>query len=62
MEAVRVSETSVDNYISRQHIPQDNSEHQILADVIGQIKFYIQVLAYFNKKIKTAFGVYNVSQ
>jgi hypothetical protein len=27
MEAVRASETSVDNYFTRQYIPEDNSEH-----------------------------------
>jgi hypothetical protein len=27
MEAVRSSETSVDNYFTRQYIPEDNSEH-----------------------------------
>jgi hypothetical protein len=27
MEAVRTSETSVDNYFTRQYIPEDNSEH-----------------------------------
>jgi hypothetical protein len=27
MEAVRTSETSVDNHFTRQYIPQDNSEH-----------------------------------
>jgi hypothetical protein len=27
-EAVRTSETSVDNYFTRQYIPEDNSEHQ----------------------------------
>jgi hypothetical protein len=26
MEAARTSETSVDNYFTRQHIPEDNSE------------------------------------
>jgi hypothetical protein len=26
MEAVRTSETSVDNYFTRQHIPEDKSE------------------------------------
>jgi hypothetical protein len=26
MEAVRTSETSVDNYFARQYIPEDNSE------------------------------------
>jgi hypothetical protein len=27
MEAERTSETSVDNYFTRQYIPEDNSEH-----------------------------------
>jgi hypothetical protein len=27
MKAVRISETSVDNYFTRQYIPQDYSEH-----------------------------------
>jgi hypothetical protein len=27
MEAVRTSETSVDNYFTPQYIPEDNSEH-----------------------------------
>jgi hypothetical protein len=27
MEAVRTSETSVDNHFTRQYIPDDNSEH-----------------------------------
>jgi hypothetical protein len=27
MEAVRTSETSIDNYFTRQYIPEDNSEH-----------------------------------
>jgi hypothetical protein len=27
MEAVRTSETSVDNYFTRQYIPEDNSDH-----------------------------------
>jgi hypothetical protein len=29
-EAARTSETSVDNYFTRQYIPEDNSELQIL--------------------------------
>jgi hypothetical protein len=28
MEAVRTSETSVDNHFTRQYIPEDNSEHR----------------------------------
>jgi hypothetical protein len=27
MEAVRTSETSVDNHFTRQYIPEDNSDH-----------------------------------
>jgi hypothetical protein len=29
MEAVRTSETSVDNHFTRQYIPEDNSEHHV---------------------------------
>jgi hypothetical protein len=29
MEAVRTSETSVDNNFTRQYIPEDNSEHSL---------------------------------
>jgi hypothetical protein len=29
MEAVRTSETSVDNHFTRQYIPEDNSEQSI---------------------------------
>jgi hypothetical protein len=29
MEAVRTSETSVDNHFTRQYIPEDNSEHHL---------------------------------
>jgi hypothetical protein len=28
MEAVRTSETSVDNHFTRQYIPEDNSKHR----------------------------------
>jgi hypothetical protein len=40
MEAVRTSETSVDNYFTRQYIPEDKSELQIAytADVKLQLK------------------------
>jgi hypothetical protein len=30
MEAVRTSETSVDNHFTRQYIPEDNSEQSVL--------------------------------
>jgi hypothetical protein len=29
MEAVRISETSIDNYFAQQYIPEDNSEHHL---------------------------------
>jgi hypothetical protein len=34
MEAVRTSETSVDNYFTRQYNPEDNSEHHCYYFVI----------------------------
>jgi hypothetical protein len=33
MEAVRTSETSVDNYFTRQYIPEDNSEKRFYFDM-----------------------------
>jgi hypothetical protein len=33
MEAVRTSETSVDNYFTRQYIPEDNSEHHRICGI-----------------------------
>jgi hypothetical protein len=48
MEAVRTSETSVDNHFTRQYIPEDNSEHHTRrcenlksheANIIEQIYF-----------------------
>jgi hypothetical protein len=33
MEAARTSETSVDNYFTRQYIPEDNSELNIKLDL-----------------------------
>jgi hypothetical protein len=41
MEAVRTSETSVDNYFTRQYIPEDNSELRLvlfLQWAVGHIK------------------------
>jgi hypothetical protein len=37
MEAVRTFETSVDNYFTRQYIPEDKSEHQ------GEPRFGTQI-------------------
>jgi hypothetical protein len=50
MEAVRTSETSVDNYFTRQCIPEDNSEHHTrrrenLKSHI--VEPYIDVLVFF---------------
>jgi hypothetical protein len=36
MEAVRTSETSVDNHFTRQYNPEDSSEHG--NDVLGSVK------------------------
>jgi hypothetical protein len=35
VEAVRTSETSVDNYFTRQYIPEDNSEHQEISPLLS---------------------------
>jgi len=35
MEAVRTSETSVDNYFTRQYIPEDNSELTVSGNSIS---------------------------
>jgi hypothetical protein len=36
MEAVRTSETSVDNHFTRQYIPEDNSEHHVVQIAEGK--------------------------
>jgi hypothetical protein len=41
MEAARTSETSVDNYFTRQYIPEDNSELHTLRR--KNLKSYINV-------------------
>jgi hypothetical protein len=38
MEAVRTSETSVDNHFTRQYIPEDNSEQNLPEDGIMILK------------------------
>jgi hypothetical protein len=50
MEAVRTSETSVDNYFTRQYIPEDNSEHHTHRG--ENFKSHINIL--FNIKFKSA--------
>jgi hypothetical protein len=37
MEAVRTSETSVDNHFTRQYIPEDNSEHHDACNVVYRL-------------------------
>jgi hypothetical protein len=44
MEAVRTSETSVDNYFTRQYIPEDNSEHHTRRR--ENLKSHIEVLCF----------------
>jgi hypothetical protein len=39
MEAVRTSETSVDNYFTRQYIPEDNSEQDYSLQLFRSIQF-----------------------
>jgi hypothetical protein len=41
MEAVRTSETSVDNDFTRQYIPEDNSEHQLTNSFTTTLLFII---------------------
>jgi hypothetical protein len=43
MEAVRTSETSVDNHFTRQYIPEDNSE-QFQLCFVGFSKFLLRTL------------------
>jgi hypothetical protein len=42
MEAVRTSETSVDNHFTRQYIPEDSSEHHADLMFTLQITFKIK--------------------
>jgi hypothetical protein len=51
MEAARTSETSVDNYFTRQYIPEDNSKHHTrrrenLKSHKGQ--YYLFICSLFN--------------
>jgi hypothetical protein len=47
MEAVRTSETPVDNYFTRQYIPEDNSEHQIISSV-WKLLYVLTFIQYSN--------------
>jgi hypothetical protein len=45
MEAARTSETSVDNYFTRQYIPQDNSKFHASFDGLSMINSWTEVYA-----------------
>jgi hypothetical protein len=45
MEAVRTSETSVDNHFTRQYIPEDNSEHAPLLLVPSFLRIDVNQIA-----------------
>jgi hypothetical protein len=53
MEAVRTSETSVDNHFTRQYIPEDNSENYYYYYSIEQRR---SVLALHVKKLSDIYG------
>jgi hypothetical protein len=44
MEAVRTSETSVDNHFTRQYNPKDSSDHRMMMDAVStfetSVSFY----------------------
>jgi hypothetical protein len=45
MEAVRTSETSVDNHFTRQYNPEDSSEHHIRRS--ENLKSHIELLLHY---------------
>jgi hypothetical protein len=55
MEAARTSETSVDNYFTRQYIPEDNSElHTRRREILKSHKNY-NISYIFQARIYSAF-------
>jgi hypothetical protein len=40
MEAARTSETSVDNYFTRQYIPEDNSEIYLMIEYCDRNEYW----------------------
>jgi hypothetical protein len=48
MEVVRTSETSVNNYFTRQYIPEDNSEHHtrrrenLKSHILSALQFFVE--------------------
>jgi hypothetical protein len=58
MEAVRTSETSVDNYFTRQYIPEDNSEQGMIVFSVPlcyrlSVSPYLPCV-YFKRSVKLA--------
>jgi hypothetical protein len=53
MEAARISETSVDNYFTRQYIPEDNSELHCCYVVLLQLSYMFATLIIFRGFIKS---------
>jgi hypothetical protein len=51
MEAVRTSETSVDNHFTRQYIPEDNSEHHTRRR--ENLKSHILVVFSLSRRVKS---------
>jgi hypothetical protein len=49
MEAVRTSETSVDNYFTRQYFPEDNSEHHTHRR--ENLKSHTDICSYLQRKL-----------
>jgi hypothetical protein len=49
VEAVRTSETSVDNYFTRQYIPEDNSE--LLKDTVKHLESFLDSQLNFHHNV-----------
>jgi len=56
MEAARTSETSVDNYFTRQYIPEDNSERQKVSSRSLQI-YVLKIILTTKELWKSVLGI-----
>jgi hypothetical protein len=56
MEAVRTSETSVDNHFTRQYIPEDNSEHQMIILFSQSLHYFFFLCSLTFKNGRAAVG------
>jgi hypothetical protein len=54
MEAVRTSETSVDNHFTRQYNPEDNSEHpsSVLTFIVRAFKYSVYPISPINHMLR----------